>query len=71
MGEVFTAAQQAWLDAVEHDRRTYTRQDTFAPDRCSCGHLVYADDMPGGGCRFCDCTGHESPRCPATGDGAP
>ena len=34
------------------------RHDEYAAHRCKCDHLLYADDTPGGNCRFCPCTDH-------------
>jgi hypothetical protein len=39
-------------------RPTY---DPYAEHRCKCRHIVYADDQPGGKCRFCGCTDHQAP----------
>jgi len=36
----------------------FARHDDYAAFRCACGHLIYADDTPGGNCRFCECTDH-------------
>jgi hypothetical protein len=33
-------------------------RDDYAEHRCKCRHLVYADDQPGGQCRWCGCTDH-------------
>ena len=40
--------------------------DALAADRCSCNHLVYTDDEPGGECRWdrCVCTNHQSANSP-------
>jgi len=32
--------------------------DAYAEHRCVCKHLVYADDVLGENCRWCDCTDH-------------
>jgi len=34
--------------------------DPYAASRCGCRHLVYADDRPGGECRWplCNCADH-------------
>ena len=37
------------------------RHDDYAVHRCECGHLVYADETPGGRCRFCECGNHRPP----------
>jgi hypothetical protein len=39
-------------------QRGYGRHDDYAAHRCSCKHLVYADQVPGGSCRFCSCASH-------------
>jgi hypothetical protein len=39
--------------------------DYYAADRCTCNHLVYEDDAPGGECRFCGCENHQSANRPA------
>jgi hypothetical protein len=42
--------------------------DTFAADRCACGHLVYVDDV--GHCQVIGCIGcedHKSRNLPAGG----
>jgi hypothetical protein len=40
----------------------YESHDPYAAHRCACGHLVYADDSPGGPCRFCPCQSHTTDR---------
>jgi hypothetical protein len=42
-------------------RTRRTGYDPYAGYRCTCKHLVYADDQPGGKCRFCGCTDHQAP----------
>lgn len=38
--------------------RTFASYDLYAAHRCACKHLIYADETPGGSCRFCECTSH-------------
>ena len=38
----------------------YPRHDDYAPWRCSCKHLIYANDVPGGPCQFCACQSHHA-----------
>ncbi len=38
--------------------RTFPVYDPYVAARCACTHLVYADDVLGDSCRFCDCTDH-------------
>lgn len=47
--------------ARDHDPRYKPAADPYAHARCACGHLVYADDVPGEACRFCGCTEHRRP----------
>jgi hypothetical protein len=52
-----TAATEA-PPATEPGVRRFARYDGYAACRCSCGHLQYADEKPGGKCRFCACADH-------------
>jgi len=42
----------------------YACHDAYAARRCECGHLQYADETPGGSCRFRPCTDHRAAGTP-------
>ena len=44
----------------EPGRRLSPRHDDYAEHRCTCGHLQYDGQEPGGSCEWCACSDHRA-----------